>query len=81
MVRIGTKTAEHALHDSTEIAPNFGFIPDVTGNFEGQLRFDTGDSTFFVVAGVYYAEDIRLAKDTSSANTTQLRIIYEAEQK
>ncbi len=78
MPLIGSKTAEHALHDSTVIEPNYGFVPDITGNFEGQLRGDSGDSTFFVVAGVYYPEDIKLAKSTSSANTTQLRVIYSA---
>jgi hypothetical protein len=78
MPLIGTSCAEHALHDTTEIAVNYGFVPDVTGNFEGQLRSDAGLSTFFVVAGVYYAEDIMLAKTTSSSGTTQLRVIYNA---
>lgn len=78
MALIGSSTAEHALHDTTEIDENYGFVPDITGNFEGKLRHDSGLSTFFVVAGVYYAEDIKLAKSTSATNTTQLRIIYTA---
>ncbi len=78
MALIGSSTAEHTLHDSTVIAKNFGFVPNISGNFEGQLREDSADSTFFVVAGVYYPEDIKLAKTTSSSGTTQLRIIYTA---
>jgi len=73
---IGNASAEHTLHDSTEVAaPVVGFIPDVDGTFEGRLRGDSADRTFKVLAGVFYPLDIKLAKSTGATGVTQLLIV------
>lgn len=72
---IANKSANHTLHDSTEIAaPVVGFIPDQDGSFLGRLRGDTADSTFNVLGGAFYPFDLKLAKTTSSSGVTALRI-------
>lgn len=69
-VLIGNASAEHALHDSNEIAaPVVGFVPDADGTFEGRLRGDSADRTMPVLGGVFYPWDIKLAKSTGSTGT------------
>ena len=71
---IANKSASHTLHDSTELDPNVGFIPDQDGSFNGRLRGDTSDVTFNVLGGVFYPFDIKLAKSTSASGVTALRV-------
>ncbi len=81
MPLIGSASAAHVLHDTTEIAANYGYIPDQDGNFEGKLRGDAAVSTFFVKGGTLYPEDILLAQATLATGVTEIRVIYSAYRK
>lgn len=71
---IGTKRTTHALHNSTEIAQNDGFMVDADGNFEGKLRDDSTADTFYVLKGVFYPLDLKLAQATGATGVTEVYV-------
>ena len=72
---MGSSTEAWSLHDSNEIDRNSGFIPDVSGSFEGRARVDSASKTFNVIGGAFYPIDIKRAESTGAVGVTELLIV------
>jgi len=53
-----------------------GFIPNIDGNFEGQLSKDSSDRTFFVLGGLVYPLHLKDFTLTGATGVTELTILY-----
>jgi hypothetical protein len=77
MALIGKKSEVWAFADdvTTFAVGVAGFIPDADGNFEGRLRDDASDRTFFVKGGVLYPLDLANARLTGKSGVAELTLI------
>lgn len=75
---VGNSSVAFPLHDTNEIlAGSIGFVANLPGTFEGQLRDDSTDRTIPVIAGIFYPFELKFARDASSTGTTsELLIVY-----
>lgn len=65
--------------DGTTLTRNHGFIPNADGNFEGRLRYDTSDRTFFVKQGLFYPLELDQVTLTGATGVTEITLIIARE--
>lgn len=77
MALIGKKSEVWAFSDDVTTFDGgvSGFIPDADGYFEGQLRNDSTDRTFFVKGGLLYPLDLSAARSTGKSGVAELLLI------
>ena len=74
----GNKSIACPLHDTnTQDVISCGFVPDLSGSFEGQFRQDSSDRTITVIGGAFYPFDVKVAKLAGATGTVSELLIIE----